>query len=297
MQHFLGAEKMIRKVWKQLNITKTVITLILVNFIQVIILISIIVYSYSIFNKTNINFSGNMVLIFYILVAVVIFNGITSIKDIYLLTSINIKYQMQKKTIFEIETLNKTLRGQRHDFLNHLQVVHSLIEMDEYIEASDYIKKVYKDINRVSRILRTSNVAVNALLQAKLQECENRGIMVVLKISSPLESLIIPSWEMCRVLSNLIDNAIDAVQNKTDKLIQIEIYEDIMGYVFKVIDNGDMIPDKMIDKIFDVGFTTKNKNGEGMGLAIVKEIVNNYSGSVKVNSCNEKTIFIVKIPF
>ena len=54
----------------------------------------------------------------------------------------------------QLEDLNGTLRAQRHDFMNHLQVVFSLLELEDYKEASDYIERVYGDIRRVSRTLK-----------------------------------------------------------------------------------------------------------------------------------------------
>ena len=62
-------------------------------------------------------------------------------------------------TISAMATLNTTLRTQRHDFLNHLQVVYSLMEMDEYKEACQYIEQVYGDIRAVSSSLKTATSA------------------------------------------------------------------------------------------------------------------------------------------
>ena len=66
----------------------------------------------------------------------------------------------------ELESLNREMRVQRHDFLNHLQVVYSLIEMNEPGEAIAYMDKIYDDMQRVSRMMRTACPAVNALIQA-----------------------------------------------------------------------------------------------------------------------------------
>ena len=80
----------------------------------------------------------------------------------------------------QMDELNRALRAQRHDFLNHLQVVYSLIEMEEYQEARDYIEKVYGDMQSVSRAMRTDSPAINALLRVKLADCENAGILTEL---------------------------------------------------------------------------------------------------------------------
>ncbi|WP_202708224.1 sensor histidine kinase [Sporosalibacterium faouarense] len=286
-----------KKVTKQLNVNKTVGTLILINAIQIAVLFAIIIYAYFIIDRSNLEIDSNINLVISVVLIIIIFNSIRSIKDIYLLSNMRSKNNVLEKTVHEIESLNKRLRGQRHDFLNHLQVVHGLIEMDEYNEAREYIQEIYKDINKVSRILKTSNVAINALLQAKIQECENSGVQVTLKISSHLEELRIPSWEMCRVLGNLIDNAIYALDHTEDKKITIEIYEEMLGYVFRIVNTGESIPVELQEKIFDAGFTTKGNEGEGMGLAIVKEVVSEYDGKIGLESDDHWTSFTITIPY
>ena len=72
----------------------------------------------------------------------------------------------------QLEDLNREMRAQRHDFMNHIQVVYSLIEMNEPGEAMAYMDKIYGDMQRVSRMMRTACPAVNALIQAKVVEAE-----------------------------------------------------------------------------------------------------------------------------
>ena len=75
----------------------------------------------------------------------------------------------------QLEDLNREMRAQRHDFMNHIQVVYSLIEMNEPGEAMAYMDKIYGDMQRVSRMMRTACPAVNALIQAKVVEASQRG--------------------------------------------------------------------------------------------------------------------------
>jgi sensor histidine kinase regulating citrate/malate metabolism len=199
---------------------------------------------------------------------------------------------MLEDTLVKLEDLNTSLRAQRHDFMNHLQVVYGLMEMKEYPDAMKYIDRVYNDIQSINKFLKTSNPAVNALLQAKVLYAEKRGIDVRMNITTNLKELKIQPWEFCRVLGNLIDNAIYALQKKVgDRYILIELFEDLKKYGFRVINNGPEIPEELLEKIFDVGFSTKDEDGEGMGLAIVKKIIGDVGGSITVCSSKEKTFF------
>lgn len=242
----------------------------------------------------EINHTGKLVIaLITVISAVDIF---ISFRDIYHLIRVDSQNNMIKEALNSVENLNNLLRAQRHDFLNHLQVVYGLIEMDEYDEARNYINRVYNDIQSVSRILKTSNPAVNALLQAKLVTAEKSNINTEIKVYSRLENFPVPSWEFCRVLGNLIDNAVSSLCEKKDnRILQIEIKEDIKTFIFSVKDNGGGIPEEIRNRIFEPGFTTKN-NGEGMGLAISKRIISDYGGEIKVTSDDIWTVFTVYLP-
>lgn len=198
-------------------------------------------------------------------------------------------------TIDDLETLNNKIRAQRHDFLNHLQVVYSLMEMKEYEEAGNYIEKVYGDITALSRSLKTANPSINALLQVKIGACEQAGIQIRLNIQSRWENLPMPGWEMCKVLSNLIDNAMDALQEVEDRRLTVTLTEDLRGFCFSIANNGPMIPLKSQKAIFSPGVTGKG-SGHGMGLFIVQQTMEKYGGKITVSSTPEETAFSGIVP-
>jgi len=200
-----------------------------------------------------------------------------------------------EQTNLEMDTLNHTLRAQRHDFLNHLQVVYSLMEMQEYGEATDYLEKVYGDIRSVAQFLATKSTAINALLKVKAGACAERGIELQLDIKSPLEGLTMPSWELCRVLANLIDNAMDALKGKEQPMIRVTIAEDLRAFTFDVANNGDPVPPEMIECIFEAGVSTKGE-GHGMGLSIVRQTLAAHGGTIACESDAKETVFRVTLP-
>lgn len=195
----------------------------------------------------------------------------------------------------QMDDLNHTLRAQRHDFLNHLQVVYSLMEMKEYGEATDYLEKVYGEIRAVSTFLSTRSTAVNALLKVKAGACAQEKIDLKLKIRSPLDGLPIPAWELCRVLGNLLDNAMDAARQAAKPKIILSIAEDIRSYRFTIENNGAVIPEELRQSIFEAGVSTKGED-RGMGLSIVKSTVESYSGSVTCDCGGTGTRFTVTLP-
>lgn len=283
---------------RDINIyTKKAIRMIFgINMSQVVLLIAVVIVYLS---KENLRFFpiNSFDILLFGLVAVSVVNSYLVMKDIKSIKNLSLQNSMKTKSIEEISELNNVLRAQRHDFLNHLQVVYSLIELNEYKEASDYIETLYKDIKKVNKSLKTTNAAINALLQAKLVDCENKDILVDLQVETRLDKLPVPGWEMCRILGNLIDNAMDAVKELREKgFVNIEIKETDSTYIFCVKNNGKQIHKDMKNKIFEPGYTTKGNRGQGMGLAITKEIVQRYKGRIVVDSNQSMTTFKAIIP-
>ena len=215
------------------------------------------------------------------------------------LTSLRIRRHEDelRETCGRMEELNRTLRAQRHDFKNHMQVVYGLIGMGEYKEAQAYIERVYGDIQLVSSALKTASPAVNALLAAKAADCGERGIRMETRIRSAWQDLSLPGWEMCRVLGNLIDNAIDAMADPAlpRRELLVEIGEDIHAFTFRVFNTGSRIPPERLNDIFERGYTTKSA-GRGMGLSIVLEIMEENGGEIRASSDETGTAFCGRLP-
>ena len=230
---------------------------------------------------------------------VIIWGGVVDIREALHTRKLISQLDDMDETIDAMGQFNNTLRAQRHDFLNHLQVVYSLIEMEEYQEANDYIEQVYGKITAVSKVMKTANPAVNALLQVKVAACEKAGVPVEVSITSKWETLenTIPDWEMCKVLSNLIDNAIDAMEHVPAECrrLTIALGENVKQYTFRVENTGERIPENIREHIFIPGFTTKG-DGHGMGLHIVRKTLQDRDGEISVTSDDKQTVFSGYVP-
>ncbi len=282
---------------KRFDPGKTTLLIILINLVQAALIAAVLLYIVDMGVGAELLSDPWIIILLAVSAAAVIINSMTAFRNRAGFIRSGHEFRLLEDTLARLEKLNTDLRAQRHDFMNHLQVVHSLIEMDEYKAAGEYIEKVYDDIQRVSRIMKTSIAAVNALLQAKLMTCEKHGIIMELDIRTQLKDLKIPSWEFCRVLGNLIDNAVYAVlESEDEKFIKVELSEDLDNYYFRVINRGAPIPDELTERIFEAGFTTKGDKGEGMGLAISRRIMDEYGGSIGLSAESGFTVFGGSIP-
>lgn len=231
----------------------------------------------------------------YISVSLIFLSSIITIISLY--NANKYRHETLVQTIRNLEELNTTLRTQRHDYLNHFQVIYGLMELEEYEEAKRYLNPVFKNIMKVSKALKTAQPAVNALLQVKMETAENKDIDLFLDIRSDLKNIPMEPWNLCIVLANIIDNSITCLSEiKKPKKIYIEIDEDNNYYSFQIINNGPQITEYQLADIFKQGFTTKKEHGHGMGLYIVSKILEDVNGTIHVSSEIEKTSFYIQIP-
>lgn len=284
---------MTRPMRRFVNMKKAVIYTVAINLLQIAGSITVAVMSLITGGHAFIGLPEQVLLCTMTLL--VSWGAVLDIREAFSARKIASDADMLQDAYAQLEDLNGTLRAQRHDFMNHLQVVFSLLELEDYKEASDYIERVYGDIRRVSRTLKTAHPAINALLAAKVSDCEARGVHVDLQIESPWIDLPVESWEMCRVLGNLIDNAMDAMKDTPEPRLLIRLSESVQSYTFAIANNGPMIQPSIAERIFQRGFSTKGE-GRGMGLSIVRGIMESGGGKLTLTSDEKETRFEGMLP-
>lgn len=278
---------------RRVNLNKAAQVAVWINAMQILIALGIA--SYALFGRTF-QLSGAAEQFLVLLMAVIVSWGAAiDIKDAFDARKIAEQSDMLEDAYRQLEELNATLRKQRHDFKNQLQVVHSLIELEDYSEANRYIEAVYDDIQKVSAVLKTGIPAVNALIAAKSSDCERRHIKFDVEIFSAWNALPVEGYLVCRVLGNLLDNAMEALADAQNGVIRLQLSETMTDYTFFVENNGPKIPAQIRGSLFERGFTTK-RTGHGMGLAIVKELLEQCGGGVEMFSEEGCTKFSARIP-
>ncbi|MFJ7734752.1 ATP-binding protein [Lysinibacillus sp. NPDC097287] len=200
----------------------------------------------------------------------------------------------------EIKTLITSVSSLRHDFINHIQVIHGLLQLGESDRAQKYLSSLSKEVQSIQSLkLNIDHPGLSILLQTKKLAAQNNNINVDFTISRDSFDKI-KTTDLIKILSNLVDNAIDATIELPEEQRKITICctADDNQYEFKVTNTGPTIVEK--DQIFKQGFSTKRaEQGKlrGQGLFIVKEIVRKYDGEVSIDSTNDlETTAIVKIP-
>ena len=281
---------------RKINIRKVSGFAIWSNAIQILAMLAILLYALT-RNYAFLSRSAEIGLLSVCLV-IVVTGAVMDIREAFLARSIAEHTQMLEDAYAQLEALNHTLRKQRHDTRNHLQVILSLTEMNEYDALKDYIERIYADLIQVGGASRTDIPAINALLAAKQVDCSERGIRFECIVESPWSELGENAWALCRVLGNLIDNARDAIltlAKPEGHIIRVRFAESKEFFHFEVVNDGPAIPTDALDRIFTMGYTTKS-HGHGSGLAIVRETMQALGGTIAVSSNNSQTVFSGDIP-
>lgn len=279
-----------KKLSRNPDVNKASAYAIVVNAIQIAALILFVLYLLFQYGQADMTLTVIMV----VMAAMAIWGASIDIQSA-------LQARRRARTIHELKTtndqmdaLNLQLRAQRHDFLNHIQVVYSLLEMGEGDEAADYLERIYSQLRTVSKVMRTRVTAFNALLQVKNAACEERGIRLNLDIRTTLEGLPVPPWEICCIIGNLMDNAMDALADTADGWIELEVRETLRHFTFTIANNGPTIPEELRERIFESGVSTKGE-GRGMGLSIVRKTLAEFGGTIELLP-DEEPRFLVTIP-
>ncbi len=113
----------------------------------------------------------------------------------------------------EVQAMYQQMRAWRHDYKNHLQVMKAHLDMGEYQELSDYIIRLDEELTRVSKVIETGNLALDAILNSKIAMARAKGVEVNVKVVLPPE-LSVADYDLCVLLGNLLDNAIEGCESQ-----------------------------------------------------------------------------------
>src|SRR5690606_22750975 len=151
--------------------------------------------------------------------------------------------------------------------------------------------KTYRSLNKITHLnshltkIDTLFQNINRLMTPSLKV---KGVSIYFEIE-PLDlALEMDSYLIEQVLINLILNAVDACINEQEPLIRVSAFQTLNGnIIIKVNDNGNGIPEEIIDTIFVPFFSTK-KNGSGIGLSLCKQIMLLHQGKIQAQSTFDK---------
>jgi CitB family two-component system sensor histidine kinase CitS len=192
------------------------------------------------------------------------------------------------ETLSEVRKYSEDLRAQTHEFSNKLYVLSGLLQLGKYDEAIQIIQAESAAHEIQNKIIfeQIQDSKIQALLLGKLGKASEKKLQLIIDDQCSIERLPdhLSFADVTSIIGNLIDNAFDAVEGRKDGKVTffaIDVGEDL---VIEVDDNGHGISEEDTNKIFQTGYSTKQGEDRGFGLAIVNQVVSNLNGTIEVQS-------------
>lgn len=189
----------------------------------------------------------------------------------------------------EVKHIYLNMRGWRHDYHNHLQVMKVQIAAGQLEEMKHYLDDLEQNLNKVDTYVKSGNLMADAILNSKLSLADREGIRVNCKALLP-ETLPIEDVDLCVLLGNLLDNALEACEKITEEQRFLRIY--------MVVNKSQFYLSVQNSAREELDFNERNyistkRGNHGLGLKRVKALVDKYEGFLTL--ANEPGIFAAEV--
>ena len=235
-------------------------------------------------------------------VLLIVISGYSIIMTVFFIVLLIIKIRKHEKSFYEYqnkkvaEQLNEmnhiymSMRGWRHDYHNHMQTIKAHLALDQISQADIYIDQMETELDSIDVKYKSGNISVDAILNSKLTLAEKSGLQIKCETDVPKE-ISINQIDLCVILGNLIDNAIEACEKMDEtKAKFIRIYMcTIKKQLYISVSNATNEVVRKIDK----EYITNKRGKHGHGLKRINIIVEKYGGFV--NRQNEPGVFATEI--
>ena len=198
--------------------------------------------------------------------------------------------KLMKQQMDEIENIYMTMRGWRHDYHNHLQSLKGYLSLNKVEQMKDYLNELETDLDSIDTLYHSGNLQLDSILNAKLAIAEKGQIRIHCDASIPPQ-LHVSDLDLCVILGNLLDNAIESCRKIKDPDERfIRVYIGILKkQLYISITNATS---ETVKQRTDHYFTTK-RGDHGHGLKRVDQVVKKYDGYL--NRQNEPGVFATEI--
>lgn len=183
----------------------------------------------------------------------------------------------------------RQVRTLRHDMRNHLTVIRGLIEQAQTEDAIHYLDRLSASSALAGRKRFCENEAANVVLTAKAESMAELGLEADCAVSLP-QKLPITDIDLCALLGNALDNAMEAAVHATNKKIIIRCRAD-KGLFMLRVENAFAAPPAS-----DLSTTKADKRAHGFGIAGMREITQRYGGSLETKTDIGRFELIAAIP-
>ncbi|WP_050183095.1 ATP-binding protein [Domibacillus robiginosus] len=188
-----------------------------------------------------------------------------------------------------VKSITDNIRAQNHEYLNKLNTIYGLMVLEQYEEARSFIAEEVRERQDIVVFLTSSvkDPYIAACLLGKIHRSKEMKVRFYIDENSNL-SAVPPSFDtklFVTVLGNIIDNAMEAAGRLKgeEALVSVSFTDIGRELIFDIEDNGPGISPEEEEQIFTEGFTTKDGDNHGIGLAIVKNTLQKLKGDLYIS--------------
>ncbi len=182
----------------------------------------------------------------------------------------------------EVENMYRQMRLWRHDFRNHIQAMKAYAAAGDLSSIRRYLDALDTDLATVDTVIKTGNPMTDAILNSKISLAKSKGIQVIADAHIPVK-LRLSEMDLCCILGNLFDNAIEASLKLPEPERRIRVYMDMKGTQL-YISFTNLTAGKKLSKMAGRFSSTKKEQGHGLGLVRIDTIVERLEGYLSRNS-------------
>lgn len=189
----------------------------------------------------------------------------------------------------EIRSVYMDMRGWRHDYHNHMQVMKAQLALGNLSEIREYLDALERELDRVDTLVKSGNLMVDAILNSKLTLARRQGIALNCRVKVP-ERLSVEDVDLCVILGNLLDNALEACGKIAEKDRFLRIYMSVnKSQLYLSIQNSAREEPDFDER----NYITRKRGNHGLGMKRVQAAVDKYHGYL--NLANEPGIFAAEV--
>ena len=181
----------------------------------------------------------------------------------------------------EVENMYRQMRGWRHDYRNHIQTMKVLASSGDLEGIRSYLDRLDTDLGTVDLAVKTGNAMADAILNSKISLAKSRDIPVQVDAHIPVK-LKMSELDLCCIIGNLFDNAIEASLALPPEERLIRVYLDMKGTQLYLSFTNFTAQGKREKR--NGRFLTTKGEGHGFGLVRIDAIVERLDGYLSRNS-------------
>ena len=181
----------------------------------------------------------------------------------------------------EVENMYRQIRGWRHDYRNHIQTMKAYAAAEDWQAVRRYLDELDGDLAAVDPVIKTGNPMADAILNSKISLARSKDIPVTADAHIPV-TLKLSEIDLCCIIGNLFDNAIEASLQLPPEKRLIRVYLDMKNTQL-YLSFTNFTAGKKLRRAGGLFPTTKGE-GHGFGLLRTDAIVKRLGGYLSRNS-------------